>query len=224
MSGSFDSGAFDSGAFDTGASGVIANITSAQAAAQAGTLAATGEASAALSGAQAATQSGIFSASGSALASLSGAEVVAQAGQIGGQPTPDTGQRFGGGRKKWRRPAMAAAIPSLYIPPEIPLPVPATARVQSAAAFTTSGKLFARGHHSAKAKISGATSSGAAMGIKAVGQAKIMIKAAVVGAYGNTAAIQGAQAVSNLSQVKAKGLGFSDAELIALADLLAEAA
>jgi hypothetical protein len=60
--------------------------------------------------------------------------------------------------------------------------------------------------------------------MKATGSARIMVKAVVIGAHGNAAAIRGAQAMAASAQVKAKGLGFSDAELAAILEAMCEAA
>jgi hypothetical protein len=233
-------------------SGVVANITGAQVAAQAGTLVARGVADATLTGAQATAQAGAPIGRGAGSASVSGTQAQAQAGTLtavgasaataeveGAQVTVRAGnvtareggvtpepapRRFGGGRKKWRMPAMAPSIPSIYTPPTEPVPVPARVAIPSAAAFTVAGKLFARGAHSAKARIVGAAAAGAALEIKASGRARIMIKAAVIGANPATAGMVGAQASALPVQLKAKGLGFSDAELAAILEAMAEAA
>lgn len=228
--------------------GVVANVTGAQAAAQAGTLTARGAGDAALTGAQAASQVGAPIGRGAGRSSAVGVQAESQAGTLtavgaasatatvagvqasalagivtareGGVTPEPAPPRFGGGSKKRRMRESLPAYADVVIPHQPVLSVPAVATVSGAGASSAAGTVRAAGTISAKASIGGATSRAVCEPAVALGGVRVKIGSVVIGAHKASAALRSVPAVASCGVVGAKGLGFTDAELLALVGFL----
>lgn len=219
-------------------------VTGAECAAQAGHLAVTGSASATSPGSQAQTIAGVVGAAGSALAQAAGVEAEALAGVVSaaagvpataivvgvqavthaGQVTATTGGIVpvvsgGGPRRRGDRPRFLGRIPD---PPKVR--ISAVAHIFTASCECGAGAVGADGKRSAKARMAGVGVGSNVTAIKAAGMARVQVNSAVIGARPITAVVRGVGIRAEHNEIKAEGLGFTDAEIAALMTAYAEAA
>jgi hypothetical protein len=199
--------------FGAGGDSATATVTGAAADALAGTVEATGAGQVLSPSAEAQSAAGELSGTGLAIAGVMGAAAAAQAGVVtanGGGVIPFVPS--GGGPRRQERPKFLGELfqqkPKLRIAAAATLP---SAEVQAVA-----GEIAARGAKSARIRLVSSSASAGLAAVKAVGMARVSIKAAVIGARPNTAVVHGASITTAANETKASGLGFSDAELAAL--------